>query len=135
MVYCKVTYSLSKLLGGQQVRLLQGALPWKSMVSADSGGVMYRKWRSKTEKNRPWFGGFSANSILQLKNKGELPSTDIEDLVSSCVSLYDTPATSQFRPRKRMPLIPPTYYYYLVLIIILIIFTATILTYFGIINF
>lgn len=109
------------------MRLLQGALPWKSSVSADTGGLLYRKWRAKTEKNKPWFGGFSANNILQLRNNGELPFTEIEDLVTSCVSLYAEPASSQFKTRGRLPLIPPTYWYYIfaiLSILILVVFVS-----------
>ena len=51
-----------ELLGGQQVRLNQGAKAWNTSVSADTGGVLYRKWRDRAEKSNPWFGNFSSDS-------------------------------------------------------------------------
>ena len=50
------------MLGGQQVRLDQGARPWNSAVSADTGGVLYRKWRQKEERQKPWFASFAQNA-------------------------------------------------------------------------
>ena len=58
-----------ELLAGQQVRLLQGARPWNTAVSADTGGVIYRKWRERAERSKPWFGGYSASGYLQMANE------------------------------------------------------------------
>jgi hypothetical protein len=58
-----------ELLAGQQVRLLQGARPWNTAVSADTGGVIYRKWRERAERSKPWFGGYSASGFIQMSNE------------------------------------------------------------------
>ena len=58
-----------ELLVGQQVRLLQGAKAWNTAVSADTAGVLYRKFRDRAEKTNPWFGGF--NSLSYFKKESE----------------------------------------------------------------
>lgn len=87
------------LLSGQQVRLRQGARAWNSAVRADTGGVLYRKWREKAEKQKPWFKGFKAIGSS---------SGDMEDFqAADDETLFDVPATSKFQPRDRLPFLPP----------------------------
>eukprot|EP00012_Vannella_robusta_P000637 CAMPEP_0206188882 /NCGR_PEP_ID=MMETSP0166-20121206/3850_1 /ASSEMBLY_ACC=CAM_ASM_000260 /TAXON_ID=95228 /ORGANISM="Vannella robusta, Strain DIVA3 518/3/11/1/6" /LENGTH=411 /DNA_ID=CAMNT_0053604717 /DNA_START=112 /DNA_END=1347 /DNA_ORIENTATION=+ len=86
------------MLGGQQVRLDQGARPWNSAVSADTGGVLYRKWRQKEERQKPWFASFAQNA----DNIG-----DIEEVYKGCAVQFSEVPSSQFRERERLPLFPP----------------------------
>merc|ERR1712137_116360 len=87
-----------EMLGGQQIRLDQGAKPWNSAVSADTGGVIYRKWRQKEEKEKPWFTSFakSTNGI-----------GDIEDVYKGCSAQFSQVPSSQFHVRSRTSLFPP----------------------------
>mmetsp|Transcript_69480 Transcript_69480/g.104849 ORF Transcript_69480/g.104849 Transcript_69480/m.104849 type:complete len:265 (+) Transcript_69480:80-874(+) len=86
-----------EMLGGQQIRLDQGARPWNSVVSADTGGVIYRKWRQKQEKEKPWFRSFS-------KNSQEI--TDIEEIHQGCSAQYAEVPSGKFKVRERLPLFP-----------------------------
>eukprot|EP01126_Amoeba_proteus_P021717 TRINITY_DN2211_c0_g1_i3.p2 TRINITY_DN2211_c0_g1~~TRINITY_DN2211_c0_g1_i3.p2 ORF type:complete len:264 (+),score=52.02 TRINITY_DN2211_c0_g1_i3:1654-2445(+) len=82
-----------ELLDGQQERLWGGAKPWASVVSADTLGHRYRKWREKEEKRGGvWFQGFDKigdiEDLLSERKKIDTP-VNFYDPIS--LVLYDKP--------------------------------------------
>ena len=117
-----------ELLGGQQVRLGQGANPWKTAVSADTAGVLYRKWRDSAEKLNPWFGSYNARKYMALASSSSSSGlSDIEDLdQSSCSVRFAEPPSSRFKVRPNLPLFPDQFrrkvYTLLFLIVLLVLY-------------
>jgi len=91
----------------------QKAKPWNSAVSADTGGVIYRKWRQQEEKKKPWFKSFDKSESLG----------DIEDLQMGCTARFSEVPSGQFQVRPRMALFSTKAYVYLLLVFAILIFS------------
>jgi len=92
------------LLGGQQTRLFQGANPWNSAVSADVGGVLYRKWRQRQDKIDFWFKSYSLK--IQNEPAAENQTIDMEDLNPEYATRFAESPSSKFLVRERIGLFP-----------------------------